>query len=164
MVKRHYQFNINEFYHIYNRGVNREKIFFEEDNYQYFLKGIKRYLLPIFAISAYCLMPTHYHLLVRIRDSSSESDPGFRVGRAMQKLSISYTKAINRRYDRVGALFQGAYNIKVIDTSKHLNTIIPYIHQNPINAGLVSNEIDWKYSSASVYSGKEESELIEVLY
>jgi REP element-mobilizing transposase RayT len=97
--------------------VNRGKIFLEEENYFFFLRKVVRLLLPILDVSAYCLMPNHYHLLVVVKeiskvDQTSEvdetSEVSLMVSRAMMKLSVSYTKAVNHRYDRVGPLFQGA--------------------------------------------------------
>ena len=58
------------YYHFYNRGNNRQAIFFEADNYLYFLGGIKKYLVPVVTIVAYCLMPTHYHVLVKVKQTS----------------------------------------------------------------------------------------------
>jgi len=84
------------YYHIYNRGNNRQCIFFHPENYLYFLRGIKKYVCPLATVVAYCLMPTHYHLLLRIKS-------------ALMRLSVSYTKAINKRFERVGSLFQGPF-------------------------------------------------------
>jgi len=61
-------------YHIYNRGNNRERIFFESDNYLFFLKKIKQYLVPVADVLVYCLMPTHYHIVVRVKQTSEISN------------------------------------------------------------------------------------------
>ena len=68
MPRRTIPFVENYYYHIYNRGNNRQTVFFDDDNYLYFLQGINKYLLPVVDIIAYCLMPTHYHLMVRVKD------------------------------------------------------------------------------------------------
>ena len=94
------------YYHFYNRGNNRQAIFFEADNYLYFLGGIKKYLVPVVTIVAYCLMPTHYHVLVKVKQTSEvfktsevlTREVSKRVSLAMQKFLISYTKAINKRF------------------------------------------------------------------
>jgi len=106
-----------QYYHIYNRGVNREAIFFERENYLFFLRRLREHLLPVTDLVAYCLMPNHYHLLVMVKpwEQTSEvlKDLGGLAPRglsmAMMRLSVSYTKAINKRYQRVGGLFQGAF-------------------------------------------------------
>ena len=64
MPRRYLTFCPGEYYHFYNRGVNRGVIYFDDDNYAYFLGNIQRYLVPVANIGAYCLMPNHYHLLV----------------------------------------------------------------------------------------------------
>ena len=67
MPRREVPFLPHIYYHFYNRGNNRQLIFFEPDNYLYFLKGIKKYIVPEVNIVAYCLMPTHYHILSRVK-------------------------------------------------------------------------------------------------
>lgn len=172
MAKRTISFKNEEFYHIFNRGVDRGNIFFDDDNYLFFIKNMKRYLLPVMDIIAYCLMPTHYHLLICVigEDNNNAIDDfdGLKqincsVARAMQRFSISYTKAINKRYDRVGSIFQGAYKAKHVNGLGHSRRIIPYIHQNPVNAGLVKNTIDWEFSSARVYEGIRSSGFLSPL-
>tara|TARA_B100000965_G_C19599194_1_gene761686 strand:+ start:180 stop:431 length:252 start_codon:yes stop_codon:yes gene_type:complete len=61
------RFLTNELYHTYNRGNNRERIFFEKDNYLFFLKKIRIEVTPLADLLAYCLMPNHYHLLIRVK-------------------------------------------------------------------------------------------------
>ncbi|MEM9276517.1 MAG: transposase, partial [Cyanobacteria bacterium P01_F01_bin.143] len=95
MPIRNVTFQVNNFYHIYNRGNNRQKIFFERDNYLYFLSKLREYLVSnTVEITAYCLMPNHYHLLIYLNNNN--------FSELMQKLALSYTKAINKRYKRVG--------------------------------------------------------------
>ncbi|BAY81098.1 hypothetical protein NIES267_05630 [Calothrix parasitica NIES-267] len=137
-------FKSNHYYHIYNRGNNRQKIFFERDNYLYFLTKLREHLVEKgIEIIAYCLMPNHYHLLIFLNnDKLSES---------MQKLSLSYTKAINKRYERVGSLFQGRFQSILVDKDEYLLHLSRYIHLNPINANLVNKPEDWEYSSYREY-------------
>ena len=160
-MKRIITFEVDAFYHLFNRGVNRGLIFFEDENYLFFIRNLERCISPVMDIIAYCLMPTHYHLLTYVADieniSFSRERPDFpkqkhsSIIKAIQRFSISYTKAINKRYDRVGALFQGSYQVKLISGINHSRRIIPYIHENPVHAGLVNDAIDWKYSSARIY-------------
>ena len=152
MPRRETPFVPGHFYHLYNRGNNRQAVFFESANYRYFLRGVHHYLTPVLDILAYCLMPTHYHLLVRVRDPETSevletSEVSLRVSRAMQRLGISYTKAINKRFDRVGALFQGAFQAKVVTSDAHLRHLCVYIHANPVKDGLVADPADWPYSN-----------------
>ncbi len=127
MPRRETPFLPDQYYHFYNRGNNRQAVFFERENYIYFLKGIKRYLRGKVEIIAYCLMPTHYHILVRvIGKQTSEVLKTSEVSLAMQKFLISYTKAINKRFDRVGALFQGQFQGKPVTTYQHLLNLCAY--------------------------------------
>ena len=79
----------------------------------------------------------------------------------MQKLSISYTKAINKRFERVGALFQGAFQSKPITNSKHLLHLCRYIHANPVKDELVADPADWPYSNYLEWIGERDGKLID---
>ena len=159
MPRRQTPFVPDVYYHFYNRGNNRQAIFFESDNYLYFLSGIKKYLLPVVNIVAYCLMPTHYHILVRVKPQTSEVS--LWVSRAMQKFLISYTKAINKRFARVGSLFQGQFQAKPIQTYPHLLNLCVYIHANPVKDGLVALPEDWIYSNYLDWLGQRDGRLID---
>jgi putative transposase len=157
-----------EFYHLYNRGVNRERIFFERENYLFFLRRLREYVLGEgrqnskvaknsevletsefleagTSIIAYCMMPNHFHLLV-----CPHSD---QLSRQMQRFSISYTKAVNKRYARVGSLFQGQFQAVRVDRNEYLLHLSCYIHLNPVEVGLVKQAQDWEYSSYREYVG-----------
>lgn len=166
MPRREVRFEPDQYYHIYNRGNNRQAIFFEQENYIYFLRGVRKYLLETMVIVAYCLMPTHYHLLVRIKQveqtqTSEVSKTSEVCSRAMQKFLISYTKAINKRFDRVGALFQGQFQAKPIQTDQHLQTLCIYIHANPVKDGLVTLPEEWPYSNYLEWMGMRKGTLVD---
>jgi putative transposase len=90
------------FYHIYNRGNNRENIFREERNYTYFLHLYHRHITPIAETYAYCLLKNHFHLLIRVKDSTI----GETASQKFSNFFNAYSKAINLAYQRSGALFQ----------------------------------------------------------
>ena len=163
MPRRLTSFLPQEIYHIYNRGNNRQTVFFGPDNYVYFLRGIKKYLIKEVSILAYCLMPTHYHLLLQIRDTDKD-DSGQKLSQAMQKLSISYTKAINKRFERVGALFQGQFQAKHVSTTNHLHQLCYYIHANPVKDGLVESPEDWLYSNYHEWVGLRNGSLFDTSF
>jgi REP element-mobilizing transposase RayT len=146
MPRRLVIFEPGGYFHLYNRGVNRQEIFFAQMNYHYFLMKVEQYLMPIVDIIAYCLMPNHYHLLICVKDTS-EVFKTSEVSRAMMRLSVSYTKTINLLYDRVGPLFQGAFQAKMVDSEDYLWQLIGYIHLNPVESRLVDDPGDWRYSS-----------------
>lgn len=165
MPRRLTPFAPDVYYHFYNRGNNRQAVFFESDNYLYFLKGVKKYLAPTVNIIAYCLMPTHYHILVRVKSQTSEvfktSEVSAQVSLAMQKFLISYTKAINKRFERVGSLFQGQFQAKPIQTYSHLLHLCVYIHTNPVKDGMVALPEDWIYSNYLEWLGKRNGTLVD---
>ena len=170
MPRRATPFIPDIYYHFYNRGNNRQAVFFEADNYLYFLGGVKKYLLPVAYIVAYCLMPTHYHILVRIKSQTSEvfktsevlgREVSRQVSLAMQKFLISYTKAINKRFSRVGALFQGQFQAKPIQTYSHLLNLCVYIHANAVKDGLVALPEDWIYSNYLEWLSQRDGPLVD---
>jgi putative transposase len=143
MPRRESEMVPSEHYHIYNRGNNRQPVFLERENYLFFLRQWRAYLGPVCHVVAYCLMPTHFHALVLI------TADGFSHG--MQLLGISYTKAINKRHNRVGALFQGAFQAKHIERNEYLLHLSRYLHLNPVLGGLVKRAEDWEFSSYREY-------------
>ncbi len=146
MPRRHLIFQPGNYYHIYNRGNNRQLIFFERENYLYFLRQLRTYLIANGTdIIAYCLMPNHYHLLVYLQ-TDNFSD-------LMQAFSGSYTKAINKRYQRVGSIFQGRFQALHVDREEYLLHLTRYIHLNPVEANLVEKAEDWEFSSYPEYLG-----------
>jgi REP element-mobilizing transposase RayT len=166
MPRRETPFVADIYYHFYNRGNNRQAIFFEAENYLFFLRRFHKYMAPFVDILVYCLMPTHYHILVRVKPQTSEvlktsevSVP--EVSRAMQKFLISYTKAINLRFSRVGALFQGQFQAKPVASDSHLRNLCLYIHANPVKDGLVAAPEDWPYSNFLQWLGQRDGELVD---
>jgi REP element-mobilizing transposase RayT len=138
------------YYHLYNRGVNRQPIYFLEEDRAFFIKRLRHYCRPeLVDVAAYCLMPTHYHLLVYLKTDVFSR-------RVMQPFGVSYTKAINRQQDRVGPLFQGPFKAKLVDQEAYLIHLSRYIHLNPVSAGLVRSPADWSYSSYRDYIGQRQ--------
>jgi len=112
------------YYHIYARGVNKRKIFLNQSDYKAFLYRARSKNRGFVEINAYCLMPNHYHLLVQ-----NKIERG--IEKYMRSLNTSYALFFNRKYDRVGHLFQGRYQAALIKTDAQLAATINYIHQNP---------------------------------
>lgn len=132
-------------YHLCNRGADRGPIFFERANYLFFLERLRRYLLPVSDIIAYCLMPNHYHLLIQFKEGD--------LSHAMMLLGISYTKSINTRRERVGPLFQGAFRARLVDGVEYLLHLSRYLHVNPVRSRLASRAEGWEFSSYRDYLG-----------
>ena len=164
MPQRSISLVAGEYYHVYNRGNNRQDVFFERENYLFFLRRVRKYLVGDTQTSevsetsevwttiiAYCLMPNHFHLLVCPHDDE--------LSRRMQRFSISYTKAMNKRYDRVGSLFQGQFQAVLVDRNEYLLHLSRYLHLNPVEAGLAKRPVDWEFSSYRDYIGLRQGTL-----
>jgi putative transposase len=157
-------FTPNEFYHIYNRGNNKQRIFFNDENYLFFLKKIRAQLSPISSIIAYCLMPNHFHLIIMATEQSVIERRSF-GGKPMQEFAYrigmllsSYTQAVNKQNKTIGSLFQQKTKAKILIERKnekqesYLTNCLHYIHRNPLKAGLVKEIKDWPYSSYPDYA------------
>lgn len=152
-----------EIYHIFNRGVNKANIFFQERDYQHFMKAARHYrtkdskfsyekLFPIndpvslgselekVSILAYCLMPNHFHFLIKQLE-----DEG--ITSYFRHLSNSFSHFINIKYGRVGPLFQGRFKNVLIENTEQLLHVSRYIHLNPLVSNLVPNLSLYKWSS-----------------
>ncbi len=157
------------YYHIYNRANGSENLFRERKNYRYFLQQWEKYITRVAATLAYCLMPNHFHVLVRTKCESelllSTNLQGFRnlgglnsssrglngdlkiIIQQFSNLFNSYTKAYNKMYDRNGSLFSPNFKKKEITSDEYLTNIIFYIHHNPVHHGFTKTIESWPYSS-----------------
>ena len=157
-------------YHIYNRGNNRQPIFFTPKNYLFFLHKVRRYIKPYCHLLAYCLMPNHFHFLIQATSASTvltHTQLGSRtaLSEGVKNLLSSYTQAINKQEIRTGSLFAQNTKAKLVS---HRETEIDYsllclnyIHQNPLRAGLVQEVKDWPYSSFPDYAHLRRGTLCE---
>lgn len=141
-------FETGYYYHVFNRGNNHENIFKEERNYFFFLMLMRRHLLQISDIYCYCLLPNHFHLLLRIKEQEEIPDKyRYSIHQPFSNLFNSYTKSINKAYDRTGSLFQEHLHRKRIMNEKYLYQVIAYVHLNPQKHGFVNDFKDYAYSS-----------------
>lgn len=168
------------FYHVYNRGVEKRKIFLDKQDYQVFLNNLKIYLshppdpkdlksnftlkgttfkgIPRqpknyykkIELLAYCLMPNHFHLLIKQNDKNSMKD-------FMQSLIIKYSMYFNKKYKRVGQLFQGRYKAVLVDKDNYLLHLSRYIHLNPLK---ITSNLLGAHSSYGDYLGNNKSEWV----
>jgi len=127
-------------YHVIIRGINRQTIFEDDEDRLRLLETLERYKrISKFRLFCYCLMDNHIHLLVEEREES--------ISKAIQRISASYVYWYNAKYGRVGHLFQGRYRRESIDTYRYFQTVLRYIHQNPLKARIVSNVFDYRWTS-----------------
>jgi REP element-mobilizing transposase RayT len=135
-------------YHVMSRGNARQQIFLDADDYARFLTRLT-VTAARFGVRcrAYCLMVTHFHLLL---------EPNlFPLSRMMQQLNSSYSQSFNRRHERVGHVLQGRFKSPMIDGDDYLRRVLRYITLNPVRAGLVATPEDWPWSSYRATAGLE---------
>lgn len=155
MAQKRPDYCLHRYYHFYNRGRSRQSIFREPENYLFVLRKIKKYLLELqLTLLAYCLMPNHYHFLIR-------QDGEHRAGLLCQRVFNCYSKAYNKRYGHSGTLFGGPYHVKPVADSAHLLHLCRYIHANPVKDGLVACPEDWPYSNYPEWAGLRAGTLVD---
>jgi putative transposase len=171
----------NGYYHTYNRGVEKRKIFMDEDDYNTFLHLLKYYLSPVnqgiahpsanlasykilrprplinlsgeVGLLAFCLMPNHFHLLLKQTTKDG-------MTKLLRSLSTTYSMYFNKKYDRVGHLFQGPYKAVVIDNDSYILHLSRYIHLNPTELTGVT-PVNYKYSSYQYYLGNKKADWVK---
>lgn len=150
-------------YHIYTHANGKDLIFREEENYKYFLEKLIKYIVPIAEINAYCLMPNHFHLLLRFKnlDDILNEDGHKYLMKQFSNLLNGYAKAYNKRYNRKGSLFLDYLKRKRVNDEKYLIKLLHYIHNNPVNHGFVEDISKWKYSSYNAYINLTKESQIE---
>lgn len=156
----------NHIYHIYNQGNNKEPLFYKSENYIYFLRKFRKYILPCTSVLAYTLMPNHFHFLVYTTDESIKLKKvgGLEVtalADGFRQLLSSYTQAINKQENRTGSLFRQKTKAKCLmnESANYPFVCFHYIHQNPMTAGLVDRMENWPFSSFQDYYGIREGTL-----
>jgi|SRR5699024_1906591 len=167
MKNYHAPFEPDHFYHVYNRSIGSGKIFREQENYEFFLGKWNEYLDKYLDVWAYCLMPNHFHFIVRVKSKKELSNAdltGFQnlSGLISQKFSNffnSYTKSFNKVYNRHGSLFERPFKRVKIDSEQYLQHLIYYIHHNPIHHHFVDDYTDWDYSSYTSILSKQPTKL-----
>ena len=138
------------FYHIYNRGNNKENLFIADENYIHFLKLIKTHLIDIAYIYSYCLIKNHFHLVVKIKSSSElieNNKSEDKLSQPFSNLFNAYTKAVNKKYGREGSLFKVRFKRERITDENYLRNVIIYTLLNPVKHGFINNYNEYKYSS-----------------
>ncbi len=164
MSIRKVNFSKGEFYHLYNRGNSKQKIFHDKEDYFRFMSlmyacnsknPFKAFNLnkdetpydfdraeTLVSIGSYCLMPNHFHILITEHD-----DVG--ISKFMQKLSTAYSMYYNKKYQRTGGLFEGRFKSQHAGTDRYLKYLFSYIHLNPIK--IIDSE--WKEKGTKNKSG-----------
>ena len=134
-------------YHIMLRGINKQKIFFDNDDYYLFLNILSKCkTISGFQLHAYCLMSNHIHLLIQEVDEP--------LDKVFQRLGDTFVYWYNNKHKRCGAIFQGRYKSIPVNNDEYYVSVMRYIHQNPVKAGIVNNCSDYEFSSYNAYFKK----------
>lgn len=141
------------YYHIYNRGVNRENIFFSEEHFLYCLRLLGKYMKSYqVTVIAHCLMPNHYHLLLR-------QDGEVSLSKFINVVFNAYVQALNKQLGRKGTLFEGRFKHVHVDKDEYILHLCRYIHLNPVKAALVSRPEEWAFSDYRRWVGMQQGGL-----
>lgn len=133
-------------YHLICRGINKQNIFEDEEDKQRFLETLAYYKkLSGYLLYGYCLMDNHIHLLIKENEES--------IDQVIKRISCSYVYWYNQKYQRCGHLFQERYKSEVVETDAYFLTVLRYIHQNPVKAGITQNAGKYLWSSYHNYVG-----------
>ena len=133
-----------QIYHVMLRGINRQQIFYDEEDYRYFEGLLNRYKKDCgFLLLAYCLMGNHVHLLIMEREEP--------IDNIFRHIGSAFVYWYNIKYDRVGHLFQDRYKSEPVDNEQYLLTVFRYILNNPVKAQICRKAEDYPYSSAREY-------------
>lgn len=163
----------NRSYHIFNHANEFENIFTEDENYRFFLDKYKQYITPIAETYAYCLLPNHFHLVVRIRrkevieeliiDKNNFPKVSFDFEKVREEVNISnddiekylskqfsnffscYTQSFNRMYKRMGSLFIKNFKREITLDKEYFMNAVVYTHRNPVHHGFCKRYNGWSY-------------------
>lgn len=169
-------FVFDAYYHIYNHANGNENLFKERKNYFFFLSKSDFHLGSIANRIAWCLMPNHFHLLIKIKSfdeikqesiqfkelKTAEQQSNF-ISKKFSNFFSSYTQSYNKVYQRRGSLFLKNFKRKEIQDEKYLLNLLLYIHQNPVRHGFVNSCSDWEFSSFRNFP-TENQELLELIF
>jgi putative transposase len=146
----------NAAYHITTRGNHRNDIFREDSDYEFYLGSIEEslyYFQNKYEIICYCLMTNHTHIQIQTTDIP--------VSDLMKRISCSYAKYFNEKYNYIGHLYQGRYGAELIETDEYYLDVSRYIHLNPVKAKMFNKPEEYKWSSYNMFIGIEKEKIVQ---
>ncbi len=133
-----------KYYHLFNRGNNRDRLFYFDCNYDFFIKKYFYYMDPVAETFCYCLLPNHFHFLIRIKDSATDSRY---VSNQLRKLFITYAMYINRQECRTGCIISKNFRRIEVNRDEYFISLVRYIHLNPIKHKITNDIYTYRYST-----------------
>jgi putative transposase len=185
-MKKDDPFRPDTFYHVYNHAIGEGNLFKEAENYYYFLRKFAAYIEPVCGTFAYCLMPNHFHIVLKVRNREAlldfcgikySSHAKYRdklklleeapdqidlhevVMQEFQNFLNGYTKAFNKRFGRKGGLFLHYLKRRIIATEAYLHKVIHYVHYNSVHHGFCDSILDWEFSSIHTFLSAQKNKL-----
>jgi len=152
------------YYHVFNRGNNKDILFHSEDDYEFFMAKYHLYLGDYLKTYAFCLLPNHFHFLVYVL--TEQDNNGSTVSNQFRKLFISHSRRINYQERRSGCLMTRNFRRVEVTNQLYLKNLVLYIHYNPIKHGISNSILQYPYSSFSTFindlnSNREKLEVID---
>ncbi len=151
------RFEEGEFYHVYNRSIDKKLLFKTEENYLFFMKKFHLYLDEVLTIYTHSLLENHFHFLIKIPENldhyrtvhniSSSVSTHQIVSKQFRRFFQCYALSFNKQHDRCGTLFQTPFKRVRVKNDQYLKYLIYYIHSNAKKHGLVSDLKDWRWNS-----------------
>ena len=156
MPYRENMFKPGNYFHVYCRGNEKRNIFQSDDDYQRFIDKMSEYkTIHQVSIICYCLMPNHFHLI--LRQNSKQT-----LFLYMHRLKVSYSMYFNKHYKRVGHLFEGRFKAKLINKDAYLLHLSRYIHLNPVRIlGVITGIENYFWSSYLEYSNRSNTKICD---
>lgn len=148
-------FELREFFHLYNKAVRKDQLFFHHDNFLYFLKKFHSYTKVVATVYSYWLLNNHFHFLVKIHENANPD----LVTEQLRRFFISYSKALNNHQNRKGTLFERHLKRVKIRSDEQLLWTIYYIHRNPVHHNLTLNYQKYRWSSYPVILSNKKTNL-----
>lgn len=165
----------DSFYHLYNHANGTENLCKTKENYRFFLQQYGLFTQEVLDSYAYCLMPNHFHFLVKVKSEESLASFWMKkfpnktlqghkpleelVARQLAHFFNSYTQSFNKMFDRKGSLFMPRFKRKRIESDLYLTRVVHYIHANPVHHGFVKEIHDWPYSSYHAFLSSKPTKL-----
>lgn len=155
MPKRDIEYRPGRYYHIYNRGAGKQSIFYEDRDYLDLIALMKKIGAACqLSVIAYCLLPNHYHWLVRQKSV-------IEAGVMPKRVFGSYVQTFNHRYNRTGTLFEGRVKIVPIDDEQYIRHLCRYIHINPVKHAIAASPDLWPYSNYLEWIDQRQGKLVD---
>jgi len=148
-------FEPGEFYHIYNKAVRNDQLFFSDENYRFFLRKIHQYTEEIVSVYSYCLLNNHFHFLIKIDEDVDSTI----VIERLRRCFISYSKVLNNYVNRKGTLFERHLKRVKMESEEQLLWTIYYIHRNPVHHFVTDDYQRYRWSSYPAILSKRETNL-----